>query len=311
MGKRTARIAASVITIAALLACGDGDQRSSTASSTAQLAASEVSAPPSVGDMATDGLAWINFRRDQAGLQRLDRDARLDRAALAHAAYQQLNNLITHDEEAARIGFSGTNAPDRLRAAGYPLDTAARADGEVIAAIAERDGFAAAEGLLGAIYHRYLMLEPHFDQAGAGDAYRGGGYHWLNVNFVASRDSKGIGISHVAVWPVPDQQRVRTQVFSDQETPDPVPGRNAVGYPVSVHANLGSRLQVDRFALRERGGIELPTVRLDADSDPETPLSAAAIIPLVRLRAGTVHDVEFSGSVDGVPVERRWSFTTQ
>ncbi len=311
LNERVARMAGRVLIVLALAACGDGSQRSSTGSSTAQLSAQERGGPQATGDLSTDGLAWINFRRSQAGLQAVARDARLDRAAHAHAGYQQLNNLITHDEDRMRMGFSGTTSADRLRAAGYPLDTDARADGEVIAATAEADGFAAAEGLLGAIYHRYLMLEPRFDRAGAGDSHRGGGYYWLNVNFVASHGSAGLASHRVAVWPVPDQLRVRTHVFSDQETPDPVAGRNAVGYPISVHANLGSQLQVDHFTLRERSGAAQRVVRLDASSDRDTPPSAAAIIPWARLRRATVYDVEFAGSTDGVPVERRWSFTTQ
>ena len=301
-----------VAIIAFLAACSDGDGGTSTGTSATQLSTQENAGPTSSGDVASDGLAWINYRRTQAGLQTVTREAQLDRAAAAHAAYQQLNNLITHDEDPSRPGFTGVTATERLRAAGYPLDTQAQADGEVIAATAEADGFAAAEGLLGAIYHRYLMLEPRFDLAGAGDAHRGGGYYWLNVNFVALRSSAGQPAGRVVVWPLPDQRSVRTRVSSDQETPDPVAGRDTVGYPVSVHAPLGTRLLVSRFTIREQGGqVALKTAQLDSSSDRDTPPSAAAIIPLTRLRSGVLHEVEFAGSVDGVPVERRWSFTTR
>lgn len=312
IGARAARQAVGVAIIAFLAACSDGDGGTSTGTSATQLSTQENAGPTSSGDVASDGLAWINYRRTQAGLQTVTREAQLDRAAAAHAAYQQLNNLITHDEDPSRPGFTGVTATERLRAAGYPLDTQAQADGEVIAATAEADGFAAAEGLLGAIYHRYLMLEPRFDLAGAGDAHRGGGYYWLNVNFVALRSSAGQPAGRVVVWPLPDQRSVRTRVSSDQETPDPVAGRDTVGYPVSVHAPLGTRLLVSRFTIREQGGqVALKTAQLDSSSDRDTPPSAAAIIPLTRLRSGVLHEVEFAGSVDGVPVERRWSFTTR
>ncbi len=111
---------------------------------------------------------------------------------------------------------------------------------------------------------------------------------------------------------MPGQRNVRTRVSSDEETPDPVPGRDTVGYPVSVHAPLGSRLLVSHFSIREQGGqAALKVAQLDASSDSDTPLSAAAIIPLARLRSGLLHEVEFAGSIDGVAVERRWSFTTR
>ena len=292
-----------------LVACS-GDSGTSTGTSAAQLTSQEVNGPRATGDVATDGLAWINYRRSQAGLATMQRDARIDRAATAHASYQQLNNLITHDEEASKSGFTGVTAPDRLRAAGYPLDAAAVADGEVIAATAEPDGFAAAEGLMGAIYHRYLMLEPRFNLAGSGSAHRAGGYYWLNMNFVANSDSRGLGAGRIVVWPMPDQRNVRTSFLSDEETPDPVAGQNEVGFPVSVHADGGTALSVSRFIIRERGGADLPVKLLEHGSDSETPTSAAAIIPLSVLRKGATYEVEFSGAIDGTAVSRSWSFST-
>jgi uncharacterized protein YkwD len=311
IGVLAARLAMFVAGFVLLSACSGGDSRPTTVTSAAVSVVQQSDAPVPTGEVATDGLTWINYRRAQAGLQPLTRDPRLDRAAAAHAGYQQLNNLINHQEDPLLAGFTGPTSTERVRAAGYPLELQAQADGEVIAATAEPDGFAAAEGLLGAIYHRYLMLEPRFDVAGAGDAHRGGGYYWLNVNLVASRNGTGLGPGRMVVWPLPDQRGVTPRFFSDQETPDPVAGRNTVGYPVSVHASLGSQLRVGRFVIRERGGRELRVVQLDASSDRETPLSAAAIIPLARLRSGVQHDVEFSGTVDGIAIEKRWSFMTR
>ncbi len=237
------------------------------------MSSQEIDAPRATGDLASDGLSWISYRRQQAGLAPPQRDLRIDRAASAHALYQQLNNLVTHDEVPGKTGFSGANSTDRLQAAGYPLNRDALADGEVIAAIAESDGFAAADGLLTAIYHRYLMLEPRFDQAGAGGAHRAGGYYWLNVNFVATRTATGLGAGRVVVWPASGQKNVRTDFMSDEETPDPVPGRNRVGYPISVHADLGRTLRVNSFTVSESGGSPLDVRQLDHQSDNDTPAS--------------------------------------
>lgn len=305
-----ARRAAMAACLGWLAACG-GDADAPRAPSGAQLAAQEAGAPRASGDIATDGLAWIAYRRQQAGLAAPVRDAALDRAASGHSTYQQLNNRVTHDQSAAEPGFTGATAPDRLRAAGYALDTLAQADGEVIAAIASADGFAAADGLLGAIYHRYIMLQPQFDRYGAGSARRDGGYHWLTVNFVATRGAPALGNAQLVLWPVPEQTGVRTNFFSDQETPDPVPGIDEVGYPVSVHADIDATVRVERFTLSERNGAPLAVRLLAPGDDDATPDSAAAIVPLAPLRAGVAHDVEFSGTVNGVAVTRRWSFTTR
>jgi uncharacterized protein YkwD len=293
-----------------LLAC-DGDSGTSTGTSAAQLSAQEAEGPRASGDVASDGLRWINFRRAQAGLAITMRDARIDRAAASHASYQQLNNQITHDETPEKTAYTGADAPARLRAAGYPLTAESIADGEVIAATAEPDGFAAAEGLMGAIYHRYLMLEPRFDLAGSGSAHRAGGYYWLNVNFVATRNSQPLGAGRVIVWPAPDQKNVRSAFLSDEETPDPVAGKNEVGFPVSVHADSGTSLRVSQFTLREQGGAVLPVKLLEHRSDGDTPASAAAIIPLTILRKATIYEAEFVGTTNDIAVARRWSFTTQ
>jgi len=304
---RRALLIASVACVAACV----GDASAPGARSGVQLAAQEVNAPRASGDVATDGLAWIAYRRQQAGLLAPVRDARLDQAALGHSHYQQQNNRVTHDQSSAEPGFTGATAPDRVRAAGYPLANGASADGEVIAATSATDGFAAAEGLLGAIYHRYLILQPQFDRAGAGSARRDGGYTWLTVNFVASREPPQLGRGQLVVWPAPGQQQVRPNFFSDQETPDPVSGADEVGYPVSVHANLNAVLRVDRFTLSDPGGRAVEVRQLDAAGDRDTPPSAAAIIPLQPLRRASTYSVHFAGRVDDQAVERSWQFTTR
>ncbi len=294
---------------ALLSACGGHDHPDDP--DAAQLTAAEAGAPTATGDVAADGIRWINFRRAQAGLPALRRDARLDLAASRHANYQQLNDVVTHDEDSKQPGFVAKTASERLRAADFPLLTTAFADGEVIAATGMPDGFASVEGLLGAIYHRYVVLEPMFNAVGAGAAHRDGSFYWLTMNLVGIKGSVGLAKGRIAVWPLPSQDNVRTYFFSDQETPDPVPQADEVGYPVSVHANLNAVLRVERFALTDPEGQAVDVRQLDASSDRDTPPSAAAIIPLQRLRSGTRYSVSFSGHVDDQPVERRWDFTTR
>ncbi len=290
-------------------ACGGNDRAPEP--DAAQLSASEPGAPSASGDVAADGLAWINYRRSQAGLPPLRRDPLIDLAASRHSNYQQLNNLVTHDEDSEHPGFTAATASERLRATGFPLLSASFADGEVIAATGAPDGFASAEGLLGAIYHRYVVMEPRFDAVGAGAAHRDGGYYWLTVVLVGMQGSIGLASGSIAVWPVPSQQRVRTNFFSDQETPDPMPAVDEVGYPVSVHANLNAVLTVDRFLLNDPEGRAVAVRQLDGAADRDTPPSAAAIIPLQPLRSGATYSVQFAGRVDQQPVERSWRFTTR
>jgi uncharacterized protein YkwD len=295
--------------IAVLSGCG-GESGHDNLPGAAQLRAQETAAPLATGDVATDGLVWFNFRRQQAGLLPLARDPQLDQAARAHAEYQLLNQRVAHEEQPGRPGFTGFDAPQRLQVAGFPLHAESLADGEVIAATSKPDGFAAADGLITAIYHRYLIFEPQFTTAGSGAATRPGAYSWLTVNMIAPRHSSGLGKGQLVLWPVPGQHNVRKNFYSDQETPDPVPHHDEVGYPISVHANFTSVLKVERFTLRARDGPLLAVRQLDSATDSDTPPSAAAIVPLLPLRALTDYDVEFAGTVDGQPVNRQWSFRT-
>ena len=323
-----------------LAACGggggenDGNGGGKSASSNQPLTAiaDEPGAPAATGNTATDGLNRFNFRRQQMGLPMLTRDAKLDAAALGHSEYQRLNNEITHMQTEGRPGFTGvclldhpTNPNDatcpaakvsRLEAANYVFDQGAYAAGEVIARSVGTSGANAAEELIAAIYHRFVIFEPMFKGFGGGAATAtGGSPTYFTANFAANGLSTGLGPAQVAVYPVANQERVPRVFYSDNEMPDPVSDANEVGYPVSVHADIRYTVTVQSFTIRPRGGAELPVYRLESTTDPHMKAtafaSAAAIIPKRVLDAGTTYDVNFVGTVNGQSVSRSWSFTTQ
>jgi hypothetical protein len=112
------------------------------------------------------------------------------------------------------------------------------------------------------------------------------------------------------VWPFNGQAQVTPNFMSNSEQPDPVPDRNEVGYPISVHANIDAPVTVQTFTVRPRGGANLQVLAV-SPSGSATQRTAAAIIPLAPLRAATTYDVSFAGTVNGAPVSRDWSFTTR
>jgi hypothetical protein len=103
---------------------------------------------------------------------------------------------------------------------------------------------------------------------------------------------------------------VQIDFYSDQESPDPVPGANRVGYPVSFHVGHDRTLTVDAFTLATASGTNVPVTLLSAAADEHVPVSAAAIIPQSPLSAGTTYRASFSGRTDGVSVSQSWQFTT-
>ena len=271
----------------------------------------DASAPALSGDIATDGLNWINFRRSQIGVAQLTRNATIDQAALGHSTYQKNNNVVSHEQTAGKTGFTGVQLGDRLAQAGYVFNTnASRAYGEVISATTNKSGVFMAEELITAIYHRFVIFEPIFKELGSGAATTSAGYTYFTTDFAAN-NGYGAGISGLVVWPYSGQVSVAPNFFSDYESPDPVPNQNEVGYPVSVHANINATVTVTSFTIRPRGGSDLTVRLLSRAGDAETPLSAAAIVPLAPLKAATVYDVSFNGAVNGVAVTKTWSFTTK
>ena len=296
-----------------LVACGggNGSSPSNPVVSPPINLTKEVGAPVFTGNTALDGFNWINYRRAQAGLPVLARNNLIDTAAQSHSNYQKINNTITHVEIPAKSGFTGAQLVDRLSAADYVLK-GEYAAGEVIAAATDTSGFVLSEQLITAIYHRFVIFEPVFKEIGTGSATVAGGYTYFTGDFAASNGyGPGLGRGNIVFHPFANQTRVATSFSTDQETPDPVANQDLTGYPISVHANISAVLNVSTFTVRPRGGSNLVVKLLTRTKDPETPLSATAIIPLAVLAASTTYDVDFSGSVDGVPVARSWSFTTQ
>ena len=277
------------------------------------VAQAEVGAPQATGNMATDGFNWFNFRRQQMGLAAVSRNTLIDKAALNHSNYQAINDTITHDEVSTRRGFTGTTVLARLNAAQYTFPANNYAYGEVISATADTNGVSAAEDLITAIYHRFVIFEPKFNEAGSASATAGSGYTYFTTDFATrTLNQGGLGTGKLVVYPFRDQQNLPTVFFSNQEQPDPVPDRNEVGYPVSVHADITSVLAVQSFTISPRGGAALTTklLRYETDNEIAEP-SVAAIIPLAVLQPQTLYDVRFTGSVDNVPVSLAWSFSTR
>ncbi|MDC8758148.1 CAP domain-containing protein [Janthinobacterium fluminis] len=306
--------------LAALLsACGGGGGGGSTAavpSGPTNTVPPEAGAPALTGNTATDGFNWINFRRAQVGLPlALTRNALIDQAAQNHSDYQRLNTTITHDEVSGKAGFTGVDQLKRLSYVGYTA-TPPYIFGEVIARAGNASGTYLAEQLITAIYHRFIIFEPLFKEAGSGAAASSSGDIYFTTNFGANNGyGAGIGRGKLVLYPFSGQTGVQVNFFSDSEEPDPVPNQNEVGYPISVHADLSGTLEVNSFTVRQRGAAAVLPVRLlTAATDPETKLAgpaSAAIIPLAPLLAGTTYDVTFSGRVDSVDVTRSWSFATR
>jgi len=329
-----------MLTLAALTltACGGGAGNGAGETNVVRPAVAstqEPNAPQATGDTATDGLNWFNFRRQQLGLPAVAANTTVDRAAQAHSAYQTQWG-ITHYQTEGRTGFTGVclydNEADpqcqpakvsRLESANYRFAQRSYAFGEVISAMSDSSGANAAEGLIGAIYHRFVIFEPMFKEAGVGKAVNPNGVTYFTTNFV----SDGLEMAcaargRIVHYPFAGQQGVPPKSFTDTQVPDPVPEKNEVGYPVSMHADIIARLNVQSFTVQPRGGAPLAVRTLTSATDPEhTSSTVAAVVPLAVLAPNTTYEAQFVGTVEygatadcpalTVPVNSSWTFTTR
>lgn len=274
-------------------------------------------------DAAQAGLDRFNYWRSQIGLAALQMHPLLNTSAAGHSSYQATNHVISHYQNPATTPFTGECLGDipghsvctaakvsRLEAVGFPLQVP-YAFGEVIARTARLDGAAAADALIAAIYHRFVVFEPAFTHIGGSIMQHKDEPVYFTANFSASQATGGFNSGGPVLFPFDGQSNVPLRFFSDQEQPDPVPLRNEVGYPVSVHASINSTISVTRFTIRPTGGGgDLPVQPLWRAVDPATVHSAAAIVPLDVLVPGTSYTVNFEGAVDEVPLVLQWRFTT-
>lgn len=302
----------ALLSAALLSACGGGGDSGTTpgTSTPAGQLTQEPGAPVLSNNIATDGFNWFNYRRSQIGLSPLARNGLIDTAALGHSNYLNLNSTVAHEQVQGKPGFTGVRLGDRLAKAGYVVTSL---QGEVIAGAANTSGFYLAEELVTAIYHRFVIFEPLFKEGGAGAAVSTSGYAYFTTDLAGNRSyGPGLAAGQIVTYPFSGQDKVAISFSSDNESPDPVPNQDVVGYPISVHANYGTSVSVTAFSIRQRGaGTDLPVRLLTSGNDVHTPVSAASIIPLAPLTANTSYDVAFTGKVNGADLTHNWSFSTR
>lgn len=307
-------LATTLLSALLVSGCGGGGGDNMTASApvaTLPTLVVDPSAPRLTNDVATDGFNWFNYRRNQMGESTLSRNTQIDVAAAGHSNYQKVNDTITHVQTVGKPAFTGAQLSDRLTAANYRFTQGSYAYGEVISSTGKTTGPDAAENLIAAIYHRFVIFDPAFKEAGTATAATSTGYTYYTTDFAVNGLKPALGPGKFVTYPFANQQGVPIVFYSDFETPDPVKDQNEVGYPISVHADITSAITVKSFTVKPRNGALMTTQLLTGLNDRDTPGSAAAIIPLTVLTPATTYDVEFNGVVDGTTVSRSWSFSTK
>ena len=285
------------------------------------------------------GLKYLNFLRSKAGEIALSENNLLDEAALNHAKYIHLNNILGHYEIKGYDGFTGVTPGDRAVAVGYKnkliIENFSYGYTDVNKSI---------DGLFSAIYHRFGFLNEWINEIGIGgveDIYvYDMGNSYLN-KLCSSKQKEIIGAYYqgicadknlkllvddvkeakekieklnkeIIIWPVLD---VPVSPVFYEEDPDPLPTQSVSGYPISVKFNeyFYKKIKLLDFRLYDKDNKEIETILLDKETDPNNKLSDLefALFPKYRLDWGSKYTAVFDYEINGSKKEIKWSFYTK
>jgi hypothetical protein len=167
---------------------------------------------------ASAAVARLNYYRALSGITPVELDYGLSHGCQMHANYLVLNRidlrtvgLGAHEEDSALAGFSFSGAQAGLSSVIY------QGVGPV----------AAIDFWMQTFYHRLGLLDPNLKRVGFGTH---GGYQVLDVQQGRVRGT--LAVPGSALYPAPGI--IEVPGFMKEEIPQPVPGDNSVGIPVTV-----------------------------------------------------------------------------
>jgi predicted Zn-dependent protease len=260
--------------------------------------------PP--GDLAaarSEAMAAVNDARKTAGLGPLSEDSALDRASQAHAWYTffnlgdpSLSGLGVHQETQNLPGFVAASPIARDVAAGYKGTRGSEVINHVYTPKA------AVEVWVDSVYHRFPLVDNEAETAGYGEAQIG--------TITVSVMDVGLGVAakgSPVVFPA-DGQRDVPAAFVGNEVPDPAPEGTSypVGYPITLITGSASNLAISSAQLTGPKG-DVTAFLLQPGQQVDT--GEASLLPQQPLTPGATYTVQFTGTLDGQPLSKRWTFT--
>lgn len=243
---------------------------------------------PTASDDAVAAWSRAACYRSRLGLPLGALDARLDTAAQAHAGYMAVADELGHQEtDASNVDYTGEWPWDRADAAGYTGWTGVS---ETVAYGSDADQ--AVDDWMGTLYHRIPFTMPEWDAVGFGLAE---GY--ASMTFATPFPGQG---SAVVLYPSDGQTGVPGGFSSDSESPDPVPGADEVGTPITLTVSATSTgddpqnpydLELLDASLSGPDG-DVPFTTLTPTTDPDL-IFAVGLVPEAPLAADSAWTATF------------------
>lgn len=283
------------------------------------------------------GLQRLNHWRRQAGLQPLEFNSSLQKAAHNHAQYLSKDADGHEEHKRSNPHFTGVTPQDRATAVGYP---AAVTENLTISNFA-RSGKRSVDGLMTALYHRLALLHPDDSEAGA--AWSNG----RNSAFVIKQGNREMRElcetqptaqsgkryiltltclgqkTSIPVNQPPNEQQITVKYpigkniepsYDGTEKPNPMPTTDKTGNPISIafHGKQDD-IRLISFKLYQGSSEISPTTVLHASNDPNRLLSKTefALFPIKPLDFETEYRAEFKYAQNGQEKSEVWTFKTR
>jgi len=272
--------------------------------------------PTSIDDIDTtsqsfssvkDPITALNELRSVYGLNYLYPNQQLAFAAQKHAQYLVGKDNPSHFEIDGLPGFFEKDPMNRALKAKYSQTSFSV--GEVFS-FYEGDRKDDLDKFLVAIYHRFLVLEPKYNEVGS-YYVKDGKVNimeiMLGVRDIAAQSSN----IQYSYYPYDKQTNVPVVFYPSDEIPNPLPEKQEVGYPVSFQISSGSTLKVKEFKLLDSKGQALEGKLMTKETDSHITASQFGFIPYNKLEPNERYYASINAVVNGVSIRKEWSFTTK
>lgn len=257
-------------------------------------------------------LATLNSVRNKIGLNPVSLNQNLNIAAQKHAFYLLSNDIASHEESPGLKNFYGQWPIDRAQNAGYTSGYEGKSlefnIGEVLT-LSPEDPSKGLDSLMRAIYHRFIMLEPAYNEIGL-SSQTIGSKSTLSMLFGVKTPHGQLSPLKLSYYPY-NNSYVPTSFRPEEEIPNPVPEKEIVGYPVSVQLPIGYPLEIENFSMiNANTGSVIQGKTLLASKDAHVKENQFAFIPWEPLSENTTYNITVKGKTTGATINFAWSFTT-
>lgn len=244
----------------------------------------------------------VDRYRAAVGLPAVTLDAKLSKGCMEHAEYMRLNK-----DSSAMAGLNAHHQRPNLPGASV-AGAACGAAADLFFSVSDLE--VAVDGWMATLYHRRPILSPTLERIGVGYAKLPDGSYMAALMFVDSKD-----VRNATKWPVAypaDKQRGVRLEFGN-EFPNPVPGGERAGYPITLQFPPFDKLTGVHATVVDGKGKDVAFYL----SDPEHPAMSSfgqygvvCLIPKLPLLANSRYEVRVDATWKGKASTWRWSFTT-